>query len=109
MNKFESCNPVAMFYFSATFEVVLTADKVPHKVSPIHKVELIGEEELEVFELGRHIYHDSLACLRIAIWYIVSFDIYPLLVAVGILRTVHSWEKHILFVGITCFARNRDV
>ena len=57
VDKAEACNPVAVLKFSVSLNVVLSSCKVPHKVSPIHEITLIGEEKLYVFHLGG--YNDS--------------------------------------------------
>ena len=48
-----AANPVAVFPFAISLQVVLPSCKVPHEVAPIHEVDLIAEEEAEVLELGR--------------------------------------------------------
>src|SRR5574344_404366 len=106
INRFESRYPIAMLYFSTALQVVLASYEVPHEVPPVHEVELIGEEELEVLPLCRHVHHCCFSALRIKIWHIMSLYIYPLFIPVGILRTIHSWEQHILFVGIAGFSRD---
>ena len=40
-------NPVSMFWFTVTLEVVLSTGKVPHEVTPIHEITLVREEENE--------------------------------------------------------------
>ncbi len=75
-------NPVAMFYFSGALYVVLPSGKVPHKVTPVHEVQLVGEEELDILPLGGHIYHYHFSALVVR--NVISFDVYPLLVERGV-------------------------
>ena len=91
-------NPVAVFYFSATLNVVLASGEVPHEVTPVHEVQLVGEEELDVLPLGRHIHHDHFSALVVR--HVMSLDVNPLLVERGVRGTVHTREKHILCVFI---------
>ena len=50
--------------------VILATYKVPKEVSPIHIVELVGEEVVEVFEEGR--LHDGLRAFAIVIWHLLT-------------------------------------
>ena len=43
-------NPVAVFNFSAALYVVLASGEVPHEVAPVHPVEMVGEEELNIIQ-----------------------------------------------------------
>ena len=45
----DTANPVALINGTVALNIVLTAGKVPHEISPIHVIELIAEEELHVF------------------------------------------------------------
>ena len=47
----ETGYPVAVLEFTIALKVVLTTCKVPHEISPIHEVALIGEEEADVLQL----------------------------------------------------------
>ena len=75
-------NPVAMFYFSGALYVVLPSGKVPHEVTPVHEVQLVGEEELDILPLGGHIYHYHFPALVVR--HVIAFDVYPLLVERGV-------------------------
>ena len=75
-------NPVTMFYFATALDVVLPSGKVPHKVSPVHEIQLIGKEELDILPLGRHIYHYHFSTLVVR--YVIAFYVYPLLVERGV-------------------------
>ena len=46
-------DPVAVFYLPATLYVILPSGKVPHEITPVHEVQLVGEEEFDIFPLGR--------------------------------------------------------
>ena len=93
--------PVAVLQFSIALNVVLPAGKVPHKVAPVHEVDLIGEEEADVFQLGGHFHHDGLAT---AVEGNLSADdaSQPRLVGLLVFWTVavHTRKEHVLSVDI---------
>ena len=96
-----------MLNLPAALQVVLSTHEVPHKVAPVHPVQLVGEEELDVLPLCRHVYHDHITTLVIG--YLVPLNILPSLVLARMERTVHAREKHILRILILHAARNLDV
>ena len=50
VNEVETCYPVSVLQFSVmVLDIILTTCKVPHEVSPVHEVNLISQEELDVF------------------------------------------------------------
>ena len=50
--EIETGNPVSVLYLSvAVLDIILTAGKVPHEISPVHEVDLISQEELDILEL----------------------------------------------------------
>ena len=82
VDKRNTGDPVAVFNFSATLYVVLPSGKVPHEITPVHEVQLVGEEEFDIFPLGRHIYHYHFSAL--VVWHIMAFHVHPLLVKLGV-------------------------
>ena len=92
-------NPVTMFYLSLTLKIILTSGKVPHKVSPVHEVHLIDEEELDVFPLGRHLHHNHFATL-IERYGLTFYAAQPVFVSFGMRIAIHTWEQHILSILI---------
>ena len=48
VDKLDTGNPIAVFDFSTTLQVVLASGEVPHEIAPVHPVELVGEEEVEM-------------------------------------------------------------
>ena len=44
----DTSEPVSVFLLAIALKTVLTAGKVPHEVAPIHEVNLIGHEEIQV-------------------------------------------------------------
>ena len=78
VDKRNTGDPVAVFNFSATLYVVLPSGKVPHEITPVHEVQLVGEEEFDIFPLVRHVHHYHFSALVVR--NVVSFDVYPLLV-----------------------------
>src|SRR3712207_8091533 len=82
-----------MLYLSATLNVVLPSGKIPHEVAPIHEIQLVGEEELDVFPLRGYVHHNVPSAFVVGD--VFSFDVHPLLVECGMRGTVHTWEEHI--------------
>ena len=107
VDKRDSGDPVAVFYFSAALDIVLSSGKVPHEVAPVHEVELVGEEEFDVFPLVWYVDHYHFTALVVG--YVMPFDVYPLLVEGRVCRAVHTWEKHILSVFVFDTSRKFDV
>ena len=107
VNELDTGNPVAVLYFSAALQVVLASGKVPHKVAPVHPVELVGEEELDVFPLRGHGYHNHFAAFVVG--HIIPFDILPGLILVGVRAAVHAREEHVLRVFVFDTSRNFDI
>ena len=98
VNERDAGDPVTMFYFSAALQVVLASGEVPHEVAPVHPVELVGEEELDVFPLCGHVHHHHLSALVIG--NVFALNVYPGLIFPGVLAAVHTREKHILRVFV---------
>ena len=87
-----------MLYFSAALQVVLASGEIPHEVAPVHPVELVGEEEFDVFPLRRHGYHNHFTTFVVGD--VISLDVLPGLVLVGMRTAVHTREEHILCVFV---------
>ena len=75
-------NPVAMFYFSGALYVILSSGKVPHEITPVHEVQLVGEEEFDIFPLIRYVHHYHFSALVVR--NVIPFDVYPLFVERGV-------------------------
>ena len=104
VDKLDTGNPVAVFYFSATLQVVLASGEVPHEIAP---VELVGEEELNVFPLRRHSHHNHFAAFVVG--YVISLDVLPCLILVGMSAAVHTGEEHILRILVFDASGDFDV
>ena len=100
-------NPVAVFNFSAALYVVLASGEVPHEVAPVHPVELVGEEELDVFPLCGHVYHNHVAAFVIG--HIVTLDVLPGMVLLCMGTAVHTREQHVLGVFVLNASGDFDV
>ena len=85
-------------------QVVLASGKVPHEVAPVHPVELVGEEELDVFPLRGHVHHYHVSALVVG--HVVAFDVEPVVVLVGVRTAVHTREEHVL--GVFVFDASGD-
>ena len=106
IDKWYAAYPVAVVYLSLCRDVVLASGKVPHKVAPIHVVDLIIEEELQIFDKCRLYlilggYHIAIAVEACSGFYIGAGHAGPLAIFVGMCSTIHAREQHIEFgVGL---------
>ena len=102
-------NPLTCIYFTVVrLYVVLSADEIPHKIPPVHKIELIGEEEFEIFA---HSGDNKLLHLPALVgFYTSSFEVCPLFVCGYVIRysRKHPREKHFsvgdVFYAFLCLA-----
>ena len=86
-----------MFYFALSLYIVLTSGEVPHEVTPVHVVQLVDEEELDVVPLRRNLYHQHLSTLVVGD--LASFySAQPRFVSGCMVGTIHTWENHVLRV-----------
>ena len=104
----DSRYPVTMLGFSIALYVVLPSREIPHKVSPIHEVALVGEEEAQVFQLGGHFHHNRFAAAVVGNSVAVHAS-HPTLVGSGVITAVHAWEKHVLGVDILALVVYNEV
>ena len=93
--------PVAVLQFSVALDVVLSAGEVPHEVAPVHEVDLRGEEDADVLQLGGHFHQEGLAT---AVEGNLSADdaSQPRLVGLLVFWTVavHTRKEHVLSVDV---------
>ena len=103
VNEWYSGNPVAMLQFAIALNVILTAGEVPHKITPIHEVALVGKEEPDVLKHCRHLHVDYLSA-TVILPYGAFHSAHPCLVGAGMVVTVHTWEEDILriLIGVFC-------
>ena len=97
-----SGQPVTVFQFAITLYVVLPSGKVPHEITPVHEVNLVTEEETQVFALRRYLYHYHLSALVVR--HLLAFHAaHPVFVSPDVLVAVgiHAREHHVL--GIDWF------
>ena len=91
-----------MFDFSLSLNVILTSGKVPHEITPVHVVQLVDEEELDVIPLCRNLHHNHFSTLVVG--NLTSFySSQPVFVGLCMCIAVHTWEQHVLSVFILCF------
>ena len=91
-----------MLYLAVALDVVLAAYKVPHEVAPVHEVDLIVDEELDVVPLCGYLdplllaanVDGSLTALDAAHPVIVEVDGGASGRPVGMVGTVHTGEEH---------------
>ena len=96
VERSDTRNPVAVLIFTKALNVVLAAGKVPHEVTPVHEVQLVGKEEAEVFPLRRH-HHGVALAVGVRTHHGVSLDAaQPGIILVRILVGIHTREEHVL-------------
>ena len=88
-----------MLRLTVALDIVLTSGKVPHEVAPVHEVALIGEEETDILHLCRNLHHHVLATTVVR-HLVTLYATHPVFVCLGMSRTVHTWEEHILCIYI---------
>ena len=99
-------DPVAMGDFAHTLQVVLATGKVPHKVAPVHIVQLVVDKEAQVLHHGGlhlHLLARGIAvgvelgrCLDLGALHTEPLDILALMLIV-----VDAREQHILLGAVT--------
>ena len=94
-----ACNPVAVFPFSISLDIILSSSKVPHKVAPIHEVNLVAKEETKVLELSRRLYLNHISTPFIALDGSLH-STHPTLVSGRMLLAIHTREEHVLLIDI---------
>ena len=108
-----TCNPVTMFQFTMSLNVILSSGEVPHEVTPIHEVTLIGKEEEDVLQLRGHVDKNLLSTTVVRL--IMSFRkptgsaFHPVVVSGRMTGIVHSGEEHILGIYIVGLTTNDEV
>ena len=108
INYWDTGNPVAMFEFATALNIVLTACEIPHEITPIHKIALVGEEETDVLQLCRNL--DGHRFSATVIRHVVAvYAAHPVFVSLCMCTTVHAWEEHILGIYVFIFVRNDEI
>ena len=95
----DTCYPVAMLQFTIALNIVLTTGEVPHKVAPVHKVHLIGQEEVEVLTHCGHLYLLT-SSSNISLDNTAFHTAHPIFISLLVTVAVHAWEQHILTIFI---------
>ena len=101
-------NPVAMFPFAMSLNVILTAGKIPHKIAPVHEIDLIAQEETYVLKHGGHLNLNQLATTVIGDSIALNPS-QPTFIVGGMALAVHSGEEHILRIDIVNVVTLDDV
>ena len=112
VNKLDAANPVAAHVVAVALNIVLAADKVPHKVAPVHKAALIADEEGQILAKSR-LNH----CLRLALVVfhlnLAPLDVSPVFVVGNMFLTaaVHAREEgaHLLIIIVFNLIRPFDI
>ena len=101
-------NPVSFFQVAIALDVVLVSREVPHEVSPVHEVALIGQEEADVLQLGGNLHRDRLSAAVVGHIRTVHAT-HPVFIGLRVGTTVHAWEEHILGIYVFIFVRNDEI
>ena len=96
-------DPVTILYLSMSLNIILPAGEVPQEVTPVHEVQLIGEEETQV--LGKRRLHYRFGFSTLVVLHRLPFNLSPFLIGLHMspIRTVHTWEQHIQLIYILIF------
>ena len=100
VNEWNTRNPVAFGEFAMGLKVVLATSEIPHKITPVHEVHLITEEELKVLAEGWAVL--CLCLSTIVIFNAFTLNISPRFIGIHMvrLRRVHTGEEHLKLVHI---------
>ena len=100
INEGNTGDPVTIRYLAMALNIILATREVPHKVTPVHEIQLIGEEETQVLREGR-LHHGSHLPTTVEL-HRRTFHLRPLFVSlhVGATGAVHTGEKHIQLIHI---------
>src|SRR5574344_1028700 len=103
-----TCYPVSVFQLTVTLQVVLTSCKVPHKVTPIHEVTLVREEEAQVLGLCRNLDHHIFSTTVVRNLRTINAT-HPALISLCMGIVVHTREQHILCIYIFILVTNYEI
>src|ERR1035437_2887858 len=53
VNKSDSRNPVPVIKFAVSLDIVLTSAEIPHKITPVHEINLIVEKDTHILNKSR--------------------------------------------------------
>ena len=86
--------PVAFVGTAVALQVVLPAGKVPHEITPVHIVHLIGQEETNVFHKRGHLHSLRTGrCLHRLVGLVHAA--HPRLILRSVSLVVHSRKEHV--------------
>ena len=96
VDGFNTAEPVSVGNFAGRLDIALPAHEVPEEVTPVHEIQLIGEEEFHIFGERGDVDHAVLE------WDIPTFDIDPVMVScdIRLFRGGHSREEEFELRGI---------
>ncbi|OQC02535.1 MAG: hypothetical protein BWX77_01160 [Bacteroidetes bacterium ADurb.Bin090] len=100
IDEIKTGNPVPVVGLAPqVLNIVLPAREIPHKVAPVHKINLIRKEEAQVFGHGRLVNGFNLTAFIVLDG--SSFEINPILVHHHMFRfiAVHTRKEHIQFIS----------
>ena len=97
VDELDACNPIAAVDFSITLHIALAAREVPKEVTPIHEVDLIAQEILQVF--GESGNGDGLAIDTD----LLTLEVTPLLVTLDMIALlgIHAREERSVIVFVS--------
>ena len=108
VKRLNTCYPVAVFQLAVTLYIVLPSGEIPHEITPVHKVTLIGKEEPDVVNLRRHLHRHLLSTSVIGNLCALNAA-HPRLIVLCVRLIVHAREQHILGIFVLILVRNNKV
>ena len=108
VKRLNTCYPVAVFQLAVTLYIVLPSGEIPHEITPVHEVTLIGKEEPDVVNLRRHLHRHLLSTSVIGNLCALNAA-HPRLIVLCVRLIVHAREQHILGVFVLILVRNNKV
>src|SRR5690606_1693656 len=82
--------PIAFYMTTMPLYIILSTDKIPHKISGRHMTYLITKEELQIVSKSR-------------LLSLCQAEVLPVIRGMTTLFTMYTWENSLPVVGIICF------
>ena len=108
VDKRNSRNPIAVFQLTIALNIVLSASEIPHEVTPIHEVALIGKEETNVLHLCRNLHRHGFSATIIRNIRAVD-TAHPVFIGLCMRLIVHTWEEHVLCIAVLVLVAHHEI
>lgn len=100
VDEIETGNPISISSIAVSLYIILASGKVPHKITPVHEIDLIIDKET-------HVFHKSGFAYRAPVYaYRFSFEIGPFFISsyMTSVGAVHARKEHAKFGSIDIVA-----